>query len=341
MKILAYILGFLLLGYLAMCFIGPKEIQASRSIEIDAPANAIYQNVSDFKNWKEWMPWFKKDPAMVLTYGDQTSGIGGNYAWSSETQGKGNMKIIEAEAGKSMKTEIEFDDMGTSYGTWKFEPTEDGKVKTTWGMNAPDEVNFFMRGMLQLVGMQKQMDADFDMGLASLKEVIETQQANLPTTYGGYEVKTIEVPAKTYIGKRKEMPWAEMTDFYAATFPAAFGVATKAKSEMLGMPCGLFYKWDEENQSTDMVAGIPVKVAPESLPEGMTAVSIAAGKALQIDYYGSYDGSAKAHEALDKYIADRGWKIVLPVSEEYVTDPTTVDDPSKVLTKVTYMYTES
>ena len=341
MKILGYIIGFLLLTYLALCFVGPKEIQASRSIEIDAPANAIYQNVSDFKNWKEWMPWFKKDPAMVLTYGDQTTGIGGNYAWSSETQGKGNMKIIEAEPGKSMKTEIEFDGMGTSYGSWKFEPIEDGKVKTTWGMNAPDEVNFFMRGMLQLMGMQKQMDADFDMGLASLKEVVEAQQANLPTTYNGYEIKLIDQPATSYIGVRKEMPWAEMTAFYEEIFPAAFGAAMKSKSEMLGQPCGLFYKWDEETQRTDMAAGVPVKSAPETLPEGMAVINIAGGKALQIDYYGTYEGTVKAHEALDKYIADRGWTVVHPVNEQYVTDPTTVDDVSKVLTKITYIYTES
>ncbi|MGK0363732.1 MAG: effector-binding domain-containing protein [Saprospiraceae bacterium] len=287
------------------------------------------------------MPWFKKDPAMVLTYGDQTSGIGGNYAWASETQGKGNMKIIEAEAGKSMKTEIEFDGMGTSYGHWTFEPTEDGKVKTTWGMNAPDEVNFFTRGMLQLMGMQKQMNSDFDMGLASLKEVVETQQANLPTTYNGYEVKTIDQPATIYIGTRKELPWAEMTDFYTKTFPAAYGAATSAKSEMLGMPCGLFYKWDEENQRTDMAAGVPVKSAPETLPEGMTAIDVIGGKALQIDYYGAYEGTGKAHEALDKYLADRGWNVVYPVSEQYVTDPTTVDDLSNFLTKITYMYTES
>ena len=341
MKILSYIIGFLVLAYLALCFIGPKEIQTSRSIDIDAPAIAIYQNVSDFKNWKEWMPWFKKDPAMVLTYGDQTTGIGGNYAWASETQGNGNMKIVEAEPGKSMKTAIEFDGMDTSYGHWKFESTEDGKVKTTWGLKSPDKVNFLMRGMLQLMGIEKQMNSDFDMGLASLKDVVETQQANFPTTYGGYEVKVIDQPATTYIGVRKDMPWAEMTDFYAKVFPAAYGAATAAKSEMLGKPCGLFYKWDEENQRTDMAAGVPVKSAPKVLPEGMTAINVVGGKALQIDYYGTYEGTGKAHEALDKYVSDRGWQVVHPVSEQYVTDPTTVDDPSKVLTKITYLYTES
>ena len=49
MKIFGYILGFLILAYLALCFIGPKEFQASRSIEIDAPANAIYQNAFCFE----------------------------------------------------------------------------------------------------------------------------------------------------------------------------------------------------------------------------------------------------------------------------------------------------
>ena len=55
-----------------------------------------------------------------------------------------------------------------------------------------------------------------------------------------------------------------------------------------------------KNESIDMAAGVPVKVAPTDLPEGMTAINVAGGKALQIDYYGPYEGSAKAHEALDK-----------------------------------------
>lgn len=338
MKILGYIIGGLLLIYLALCFMGPKEIQASRSTVIDAPASMIYKHVGDLKNWKEWMPWYQNDPEMKLSFGEQTAGVGGHYSWESKNSGNGKMKITEADPGKSMQTEIDFGDMGTSRGSWAFEPTDDGKTKVTWGMQADDPVPFPMRGMLVAMGMQKQMDSDFDQGLASLKELAETAMANLPTAYDGYEVKQIDFPATTFIAERKEVTFAEMNDFFQTKMSLA---GATAGDKMKGHPCGLYYEWDPENQKTDMAVAVPVSEVPESLPEGMAKVEMQGAKAVQIDYYGSYDGSAKAHEAMDKYFSDRGWKILSPVMEEYVTDPTTVDDPSKILTKVTYMYTET
>lgn len=340
MKIFGYIIGAILLIYLGLCFIGPKEIQASRSIEIDAPATAVYKHVGDLKNWKAWMPWYQNDPEMQLEWGEQTAGVGGHYAWSSENSGNGKMKIIEAAPGESMRTEIEFDGMGTSYGTWNFEPTEAGQTKVTWGMQAEDPVPFPMRGMLIAMGVQKQLDGDFDQGLASLKKVVEETQANLPTEYDGYQIKMLDLPASHYVGMREEIAQSDLSDFYAKNLPVAAKALTAAKSEMTGMPTGLFYSWDEKTGKTDVLAGIPVKTAPTALSDNMLSLSVPANKAVQINYYGEYDASIKAHMAMDKYLSDRNWKVVYPVMEEYVNDPTTVKDPSEILTKVTYMYTE-
>jgi len=100
------------------------------------------------------------------------------------------------------------------------------------------------------------------------------------------------------------------------------------------MPGGLFYKWDETNGTTDMAASIPVKESIEIA--GTNLHTIPAGKAIQVDYYGDYAGSAEAHYAIDEYMNDYGILSNVPIVEEYVTDPTEEKDPKKWLTKITY-----
>ena len=340
MKILGYIFGAILLIYLILCFMGPAKIEAQRSTVIDAPPAAVYNNVSDFKNWPEWMAWAQKDPSMTYEYGEQTSGVGASYSWKSENQGNGSMKIVAAEPNQSMKTEIDFGEMGTSYGSWQLEPTDDNQTKVTWGMNASEDVNFFMRGMLLAAGVQGTINDDFDTGLDNLKNVVETAQQNLPTTYDGMEIKTVEQPERTYVGIRKTMPWSEMTQFYTETFPAAVEGVTKTGAKMAGMPSGLFYEWDTEGQKTDMAAVVPVSAAPEAVPEGMTVMTTPAGNALQADYYGPYAGSGTAHNALEKYMQARGLEALTPVSEEYMNDPTTVDS-TEIHTRIIYRLKET
>ena len=338
MKILAYLIGFLVVAYLLLCFLGPKEISAERSIEIAAPAAAVYNNVADFKKWSAWMPWYQKDPNMKMTFGEKHAGIGGNYTWESESQGNGSMEIIEAEPNTSLKTKIDFDGQGGAYGSWQFEPAADGKTKTTWSLQGDEGVGFFSRGILYLIGMQQTLDEDFENGLKNLKKTVEDRQANLPTTYNGLEVKTVDVPAQTYLGFRKKMPWSEMTGFYAASFPAAFAGAAAQNLEVTGKPFGLFYEWDTVNQMTDMAAVVPLQTAPSVAPEGMTVIQIPGGKAAQIDYYGPYAETGKAHEALEKYVTDRGLKLQNPVTEQYLNDPQEVKDSTEILTRVTYLY---
>jgi effector-binding domain-containing protein len=64
---------------------------------------------------------------------------------------------------------------------------------------------------------------------------------------------------------------------------------------------------------------------------------VPAGKALVIDYYGSYEGIGGAHMAMDEYVKSNNLKQKSPVLEQYITDPETEPDTSKWLTKVIYL----
>ena len=60
------------------------------------------------------------------------------------------------------------------------------------------------------------------------------------------------------------------------------------------------------------------------------------GDCLVIEYYGEYEGTGKAHEAMEKYMKWHGIEFGEVAAEEYVTDPTEGTDPSEILTKIIY-----
>ena len=69
-------------------------------------------------------------------------------------------------------------------------------------------------------------------------------------------------------------------------------------------------------------------------------IAIGSGKGLVVDYYGHYEKSQSAHEAIDAYIADHGYAAQEFVIEEYVSGPPTESDPSKWHTRITYVITD-
>ena len=87
---------------------------------------------------------------MKFIYGDKTSGIGGNYSWTSK-QGNGTLEIVESTT-KSIKTKLSFEvGDGNSFGQWNLDETKDGHTKVTWGMTSDKDIPLIMRGMMAVM----------------------------------------------------------------------------------------------------------------------------------------------------------------------------------------------
>lgn len=331
LKIIGGIVATLVVVYLIMCAMGPSKYDGSTSLKMDAPTSVVYDIVSDVSTWEEWMPWKDQDPSMVLKMGDKTKGLGANYSWTSDMMGGGKLEIVEAEPNKSMKNRLTFEGFeGYSYGIWKFEETEKGKSNVTWGMESENTIPFWMRGMML---MGESLEDTFNRGLNDIKAIAEKKAKEMPKEpkkYRGYTINQIDIPMQNYLAHREKIEIPTMGAFFAKHFPALAG---KAGADMTGMPRGIYYEWDMENNMTDMAAAVPVKAAMEV--DDFTNIEVPAGKALHIDYYGSFEGSAEAHYAMDDYLKEKGVESAL-VMEEYVTDPTTEPDTSKWLTKIYY-----
>ena len=335
LKILIFILVLLLILAIVLMFVSPAQLKLQQTKTLEGPPNMAYNVVNDFSTWESWSPWAKMDPDAVNTYTEKTSGVGAVWKWKGDPKsvGEGSQKIVESKEGEKIRTELEFVGWdGLSYSDWIFEKAGD-KTKATWTSEVAETpfymrpINLFMKGGLKKTYAEGLTNLD---GL--LKKRVEEK------VYRGYKINEIDLPEKHYVINRAEIKIENIQQFYTQNLGALFGKLQGSNIEMDGMPSGLFFKWNQTSETTDMAASIPVK--EEVAIKGASSYTIPAGKALRIDFYGDYSKTANAHYALDDYMRDYGLLNNPPMVEEYVTDPTEEKDPEKWLTKITYYIAE-
>ncbi|HPQ20216.1 MAG TPA: SRPBCC family protein [Saprospiraceae bacterium] len=330
LKKILYVLLALIVLLLIIAFILPKKYEVSVSKEYNVPVELAFNAVNDMKLQEKWNPWKKMDPEMKIMYGDTTVGAGASYSWEGPVSKKGTFKYLTSERNKEIGTEVIFEGMGDAHGKYIFDKTEGG-CKITWTFEGESSIPMNLMNFLA----EKYITKDFNSGLENLGELLNDRKSG---KYLGYEIKEVIVPAKNYVMNRAEVKFENIAQFYAQNLGSLFQKLQTAGIEMAGMPCGLYFKYDESKQMTDMAAAIPVK--EEVAIQDALSYHIDERKALTIDYYGDYKDIGPAHYAIDAYMKDRNILNDAPVVEEYVTDPANEPDPTKWLTKIFYYIAE-
>ncbi|MBT4737899.1 MAG: SRPBCC family protein [Flavobacteriales bacterium] len=143
-----------------------SEYEFERSIEIDAPIDSVYHQLSDLHNWPNWAVWWKNDSIIVTEYFREKSGKGASMKWKGEEVGVGGLKIVDCNK-EEIEIKLNLGDM-TPSGFFKFEEINGG-TKVTWRMKG--EMPFFIRFMTLF--MDKMAGPDLEEGLKRLKDVCE------------------------------------------------------------------------------------------------------------------------------------------------------------------------
>ncbi len=336
--ILVALAGILLiLGYT-----GPKTSVVQRSVVIDAEPATIYPYVASLRETHNWGPWIDMEREVVTEWSEEDGVVGASQSWEGDTLGKGMQRIIAMEPDRKVSTELTFLEPWESKSEVDLvlTPEEQG-TRVDWVMTSQN------KGLARLMAVFMDMDGmigpDFERGLEKLKATVEEKQraqaADLQSrTHRGYVIETIERPQMTYIGKReKKLKWTEFEKFYGQNFGGAYAAAGAQGIEPVCCPSGIFFAWNEEEQTADVMAGIPVKGGEEIVVKGWETYTVPTSKMLHIKYYGAYDKSAEAHYAMDDMIKANGLTHYGNVIEEYVTDPSQEPDTAKWLTNIYYM----
>ena len=155
----------------AIAYALPSRYSVQRSIEIGAAPDRIYPLVAAPRAWKDWSAWNRRDPNMKIIYSGPESGAGAKWAWTSKSEGDGEMTFTAAEPNKSVTYSLYFPDFdSTAAGKMTLDAASQGTTRVTWTNQGDLGNNPFMRWMG--LAMDKMVGSDFDTGLANLKALV-------------------------------------------------------------------------------------------------------------------------------------------------------------------------
>lgn len=169
-KLLFTVSGLIVLVIVSSFFM-PQQYTVERSIIIDAETSDVYPYVVNLKQWEKWGVWFKRDPNMELSYAGPDRAIGMRLEWKSDTEGDGEMEIVQLEHNSKVGYTLYFPemDMGSS-GVVEIEATDNGS-RVTWRDEGTVDNNPINK--LFVLFIDDMIGPDFATGLENLKTVVE------------------------------------------------------------------------------------------------------------------------------------------------------------------------
>lgn len=173
-KIIAVVI-VLILAVVGLVASRPSAYKVERTHTVNAPAEVVFAQVSDFQKWAAWSPWAKLDPNMKVTHEGAAGAVGSTYAWEGNDQvGTGKMTLVEATPSTGIKIKLEFIKpfAATNETAFSFAPAENGTT-ATWTMNGNH--NFVGKAFALFNDMDKAIGADFEKGLTALDAVASAE----------------------------------------------------------------------------------------------------------------------------------------------------------------------
>ncbi|MCE2496747.1 MAG: SRPBCC family protein [Flavobacteriales bacterium] len=311
----------------------PKNVQVSRERVMDDSPEAIFAQISDVNNWKNWSMWYEIDQEATYEYSDPGSGEGAWYSWESENPnlGKGKLTIVEVTPSTGMKTRIEFEGKGRVDGTWELTETEEG-TKVFW--SADMEFPFFQRWVGIWVGMMMDgaLGPQFEGGLANIDSVASAMGAPAAEADYGFEETTLDEMMVYYV-MMENVPMSEISTKMGESFGVLMNWLGEDSQNMSAPPMAEYTEWDEETSMCSfrtLISAETDKAPSAPVMEG----TLVGGRCLKGTYMGSYDEMDAIYNAAFEHIAKMGWEMVGGPLEVYMTDPGMEPDTSKWITDI-------
>ncbi len=323
-----YVLAGFLALILLLSILVKKEYSVQTEMTINAPSNYIFNVLKNLSHHDEWNAKAMLDTSYHLTCAGKADGAGVSCDYTSQMYGNGIIRITEAQSNALLMLTDEPENGKTQ--TFTYTLTMADSVTTKVGVLGTGKSGFITNlwNFIHKWKLKKHIHQNLD----NLKVLVINRFKN--NLYNGYEVKSVVMNQKYFITLRSKVSFENLQQYYTQNISALYQKALENKLTITGMPCGLYYTWNEEGKFADMAAALPTLA--EFNIQGTEAVQIPSKQALIIEYKGENSKSGIAHLCMDEYMADRLLESDLPVIEEYMTDPTKEADPSKYVTHIIY-----
>lgn len=169
-------LAVLVVAFLGYAATRPTEYRVERSAAVAAPAEVVFEQLSDLRKWAAWSPWEKLDPNMKKTFEGPERGTGASYAWQGDDNvGTGKMTIVKEDAPKQLDIKLEFIEPFESEAdtTFTLAPSNSEQTQVSWAMEGKN--NFVGKVFGIFMDMDEMIGAEFEKGLAQLDAVAKAE----------------------------------------------------------------------------------------------------------------------------------------------------------------------
>jgi len=173
---------------------------------------------------------------------------------------------------------------------------------------------------------------------SAVEKVEEVEEQNEAIDFSQHEIREEKTDERFYIIKRDEVAMTDIATYYGNTLPLTFQIAQEKGFNIIGMPYGLYFDSGNEKGIIDLGAGVLVEKVKGDV-SGFIVYTLPSSKMAVLDFYGDYSKLGDGHLILEAYLKSKDFKIQYPVLEEYITDPSTEQDPNKWLTRIYYPFT--
>lgn len=324
-KILIALAG-LIVALLLIGFVLPARLEVSKSVLINAPANAVFEEINDLKRWESWQYWNTLDPDMKITYSETTTGKGAFYHWKGPVLDTGTLMLSESVPDKSVSIEMDFGGNPAS-GYYVLEP-EGEATKLILNFNSDAGINPIGRWIN--IFMKGEIEKSFDHAGEKLKAIAEAKPKFT------YLITEETIPAISYVGLLHTMSPqdpAAVSAQMAKMYDELETVLKKSKVTVTGYPFALYPSFTEE--SMDMICALPV-AANAKVPARYKIETTSSSQAIKGVYKGDYNNLMALHLELDRYLQHKGLTMNGAPMEVYVTDPMAEKDTTKWITEIYY-----
>jgi hypothetical protein len=160
--------GIALAALIVFSFFLPTTVKVSRSIEVHAPLDRVFDQVADLRNWEKWSPWKRQDPTMIMTFSNPPVGQNAFYKWETEDKrmGNGTLTLTKVTNMEEIITTIDMEKYGKATAAFRFEHKGDA-IKVTWSME--DRVGSMPWSRYMGLYMKKALKDQYDEGLKGIK----------------------------------------------------------------------------------------------------------------------------------------------------------------------------
>lgn len=335
LKIFLISIAVMLIVFLILALLGPKEMKLERSVVIEAPKALIRENIVDFNKMRNWSPWAEIDTAMEYTVEGKTGEVGSVYYWNGNDEvGEGSMEIISTEEDEIQMKLMFIRPFESTSNVWFELENEENGIEVTWGFEGKN--SFPMRAFALFMSFEEMLGEDYQKGLNKLKIIAENQAEALNNFNSEIpEVQELDLPEKLYVAKRDVVDETESRTFIDETTEAAEKKLVEQQLDASLPKASVFYISEEEK--VDLAAG--KSVAEEVEIDEFELIKLEQGKVLKMLHTGSYETIEGAYITLMNYQNLKGYTSTGIIVEEYLINGATEKDTTQWKTAV-YMYVE-